>query len=181
MTTRWRVCLALAGGFLTATALVGCEAYPTVLVSPLPSSAPVFQSEDEALAAATATYEGYARSIDLLANDDEGAEEEILLFATREAAASDVETFEGIRASGQSLQGSTKPYNFLLAESDLVSGEVHLYVCLDIAEMRLIDENGVDVTPNTRGNHQPFEATLAISDGKLLVERNQAWGGTNFC
>lgn len=134
------VAIAVAGS------IVGCT--PQSAPSPSPStSASAFSSDDEAFAAAEATYRAYvdatnARRVDPTSLPDPN---DFLSGQALESSLATQEAFEekGIRLEGRTIIRSVSPINFLTQSATI-------HVCFDNSGTRLVDNAGMDVTPVDR-------------------------------
>ncbi len=168
--------------------LAGCTPTPpSVTPEPVPSSTPVFASDEDALAAATAAYAKYLVVSDLIARDGGTGVERMKPLVTsdqytKELAGFKVLTDEGIHAVGSSnfsgarLQSVREPANGIT--------EVTIYACSDATNVRVVDQNGEDVTPPNRPARSPFELAFVSSSENsvaLLLARSELWSGKDFC
>jgi hypothetical protein len=174
--------LALAGALLIC--LAGCAAAPSAV--PPSSSAhsaatPLFASDAEALAAATAAYAKYLEVSDQIARDGGANPERLKPYVSESylpAVVSGLNRFvvSGLHAAG----GSTfsKPH---LQSS---AGELGIYICNDVSNVKLLSSSGVDVTPPTRADVWPLVVRFEqpVGNGTMLVvSGSETWTGTNFC
>jgi hypothetical protein len=168
------------GAVLLVVALAGCSPdVPRMSPPPTPSVAPLFASDDEALAAAEEAYTAYLAMSDEISHDGGANPERIAPFVTEERLAIELRTFnlqleKGIRGSG-----STASKSLGLQRFD--DTEVIFYTCWDATGVRVLDANGVDVTPIDRDERLVLEVVMEAADGELLLESDEPWSGELSC
>jgi len=60
--------------------------------------------------------------------------------------------------------------------------EIVTYVCIDVSQVRVMDEAGTDVTPPDRQPVVPLEVEfVGDSSDSLLISRSEVWSGSSFC
>ena len=170
---------------LAAVVLCGCtQKDPVVIPEPEPSSAPIFESDEEALAAAEVAYGEYLKvSNEITADGGEGAERiERLLSADRDQATLgnfDEYVSRRIHTTGSSSFDSMDLQQ--LIDSGDGEATVALYLCLDVSEVRILDSNGNDVTP-ARQERLPLEIQYEATPGPTLkLLASDLWTGDDFC
>lgn len=166
---------------LTAT-LAGC-AEPTRLPPPEPSAAaPLFASDEEALAAATAAYEEYLAVVDAaLASPSEAPLLEVVasgeaLSEVQESVAEFVDegyVLEGLRVLG----GATLQQVFV--EDDETT--VVAYFCEDLTRVALVDSNGSLLTTEDRPDFTVFEVTVQLRPETSTVDIRRFWDNVESC
>lgn len=180
--------LATAGAVLIA--LSGCTTEPEPDPSPKPrpseSAAPIFASDDEALAAAVEAYEAYAAvSSEILAGGgkDPSRIDDVVspAYAPRLR-----EEFDAFSNAGVSSTGASTIDTVSLVSHEEADGIAHVsvYLCRDVSSVRLFDASGADRTPSEREDRVPSQAFLissADSAETLLVDGVERWSGENFC
>lgn len=170
--------------------LSGCvPGQPVVTPAPEPSSTPIFATDEDALAAATAAFAKYLKvSDDILA--DGGVEpERVLDVATSEWANVQYAGYEQARASGLRSIGSTSFDSVRLQQYDHSAADgaelVRIYVCVDVSKLDVVNSDGKSVVTNARPARTPFEvtfdATNALDRQVLKVASEDQWGGEDFC
>jgi hypothetical protein len=178
---------AVAGvGFLLISG-AGCSAEPTpVPTSAAPTAAPVFASDEEALAAATEAYADY-----LKAYDEYWAglvpKAEYLELSTGSVHEGEEESMaeweeKGWKAVGKTTFDSIK----LQSVSQAGSGEwrIRAYLCVDATEGDVVNADGVSVAQPDRPLRLPLEIEfLTPPDAPidLKISESKVWSGTNFC
>jgi hypothetical protein len=164
--------------------LAGCAGQPTPQpTSAQPTVAPVFDSDEEALAAATEAYANYLKLSNEIAHDGGNHAERISEVATGEAMETEIRSLEGMRSAGTVGVGDVGFDNFTLQSTDLSSGSVIAYVCLDVSGADVVDAAGTSVLPPDRVESLPLEIGFIFQTSlkRLLLERTQVWDGENFC
>ncbi|MDJ0334528.1 hypothetical protein QMG83_04760 [Salinibacterium sp. G-O1] len=178
---RARTSIALVA--LAVLLLSGCLPQPsTVTPTPEASSTPVFASDEEALAAATAAYAAYLAMSDQIAADGGVNPQRLEPFVTEEWLKRETGVFSILVSRGMSQTGSTSFRDATLQQYSNVS--VSIYVCADSSETRFHDSAGGDVTPANRQTLNSLEVTFEISefpDLELRLEGNEPWSGESFC
>lgn len=182
-TARRLAALLLAGA--TAAWLAACAPgtnEPTPSPSPVETDAPIFASDEEALAAAVAAYEKYLRVSEEIAQGTAVAER-ILSVSAEDYGAARVSELTAFTESGLRLEGS---YAFdttsLVERSSADSSElVRMYACQDVSGTRLINAEGADVTPADRDTRVPLVISVELGVNSGLIAGSELWSGQNFC
>lgn len=154
-----------------------------------PSSdvAPLFASDEEALAAATAAYEEYLAASNAVTSSADLAIEPILNLVTPDYLLDEREAlkeFESrdLRTRGDSaVVGATLQQRF---EGEDRATNVVMYVCVDVSAVRVLDSSGIDVTPADRPNTAALEVEMvsqAERPTELLVNRSTPWRDSSIC
>lgn len=167
--------------------LTGCVGAPAPTPSPAPEStpAPIFASDEEALAAAEAAYLAYSAVINAIAHDGNQGAERIREVVTDEYAVQIEKMFADLTQRGLEIEGDTKVDSIRLVESADVDGhaEVTMLLCSDVTKSRILDTTGTDVTPSQRPDRSALQAILVSSDDvpeKLVVDKEDPWSG-DYC
>ena len=158
-----------------ALGVTGCgptEAAP----SPTPTTTateqgPLFSTDEEALKAAEEVYRKYLEVV------DSGVE----LWHLREVATSEtIEREQAMRdelhALGRHLEGTTVLRSIELQRFD--GHELTSYNCLDLSGIRVRDELGTDVTPETRTDYVTLEVTFVTEGDRLLIAESTLWSSS---
>lgn len=158
----------LAGFGLLAVAgmlLAGCTPAP----EPTPTPTAAFASEEEAFAAAEETYRAYNDA----GNDRRQGKsipdpQDFLIGAALEG---DIDGLNQLQSHGLITTGITEVTSFSGLTSQLTTKqpEVTALVCLDVSGVRLLDDDGNDVTPVDRGTTVAQEVTFVGSAEALLI------------
>jgi len=178
----------LAAAFAAATALLlaGCTGDdPIVLPGPDPTTAPVFASDEDALAAAEVAYGEYLRASAEITKKDGDDPKSIAPFVTENYLPELLASFADLRSAKKHFVGEITFDHLELQQysDDLVGpATVAVYLCLDLTAARVNDSTGADVTPD-RPVHVPLEVTLETidRDPELLLASSESWTGEDFC
>lgn len=177
--------LALCSGLVLAT-LSACAAEP----GPTPTTskatdAPVFASDEEALAAAEKAYAAYLGVQNAVAHDggrDAGRYAEV---AIGDALASATEGADELSRMGYSTIGDiefAQPRLQSAEYSNEASIKLVLYMCNDVSNVSVIDEAGNPVASGDGPSVTPWQVVVSgASRDDLLVSDRTLWEGTNFC
>jgi Na+-transporting methylmalonyl-CoA/oxaloacetate decarboxylase gamma subunit len=172
---------------LGTLALTGCtpEPAPRASETTAPTDAPVFASDEEALAAATEAYAAYLRTSDeISAAGGVGAERMETLVST-DVLKSELEGFKGFADADARTVGATsfivhsmKSARYLRPEQTSIS----LYVCEDVTGLDVIDSMGISLVSASRQPVTPFEVLFQMDAGlQLILEDRSVWRGESFC
>jgi hypothetical protein len=153
-----------------------------------PTAAPLFASDEEALAAAEEAYRAYTSEVDSILIEGGKDGERLLKVATEEVAELQYEGFAsaletGLRSTGGTIFDSAVLQQY---ESNSPNGLsiVTIYVCIDISAVDIIDESGISVVNEGRKDRIPREVTFDSypqSPSGLIVSDVQVWTGDDFC
>ncbi len=178
--------LALVAAPLVVAALVlgGCTPDTRIpAAEPQPTAAPLFASDEEALAAATAAYEEYLAVLDELLQDPRPVGSEFDLLASGEAEATamqDVRDFldGSIRITAPRVVGSAT----LQSNTATANGaEVIAYFCEDVSDVVVLDANGRTLTTSDRPDFSLWEATVTFDGVGERVTRRDFWSNEEAC
>lgn len=176
-------------GALVMASLAGCAAspVPAPTASPTPdAAAPLFASDEEALAAAEAAYAAYQHMSNRIARDGGVDVDRLAPLVTAEFFPVAVAGFEDFRTEGWTGEGGIRFDSVKLQQLKQAEGRVtvKIYLCMDVQEAKLVNREGIDVTPTTRKDRTPLVVSLASMPGpqpQLLVESSKVWDGDDFC
>jgi hypothetical protein len=167
----------------------GCAEEPT----PQPTSnsptaaAPVFASDEEALAAATEAYANYLDVADAIVREGGANASRITPYVSERLAASELESFASLRERNLRGVGESSYSNFTLQQTSLGgtgTNVVSAYVCSDLSGTDVIDENGQSVVSPGRKAKTPYEVTFDVSPDDpqaLVVASITIWNGGDVC
>jgi hypothetical protein len=156
------VVLALAAGAVT-----GCGS-PTP--SPTPSATPAFATEEEAFAAAEATYRAYVEALNAVDLSDPATFEPVYAWTTGDANAGARESFSQMHADGWTVGGQSTVALFQLHDyaEDIVAD-----VCLDVSLVTVVDASTTSMVDPERSNVQAmrvrFHDTSASTTGLVIA------------
>lgn len=152
---------------VAVVALASCAPGP----APTPTPSAPFATEDEAFAAAEATYRAY---VDALNQRRESRESEVdpQSFLVGDALNGDLETERQLADANVTLIGPSVATS--IAPRSLSEGmqRAELAVCLDSSQVRVVDIAGTDVTPIDRPNKLALSIGLVLSSGSYLITKS---------
>ncbi|HVL62515.1 MAG TPA: hypothetical protein VM430_14075 [Microbacterium sp.] len=183
-----RVAAMLGSAGVLAVALSGCAGAPAPTPTPTvsASAAPIFASDEEALAAAEAAYRTYGATSAAIAADGGIGPERIDPTVTSEYAHDLHAEFTALVDAQLRTTGQARIDSISIAEWAAVgsSVQVTIYLCRDVTDVRIIDSGGVDVTPADRDNRIPTQVFLVSASEdptSLIVDGVDRWSGEDFC
>lgn len=188
-TPRRIVALLLAGAAVAALAAcapaapAATDAPPD---SPEATRAPIFASDEEALAAAVAAFDVYSSASSIVGQEGGQGIERLQSTVAPELYNQLADEFAALGEAGLHIEGEPLIYRGSLAErsESPSSAAVSAYFCRDVSPTRVLDSKGGDVTPTTR---EAVQALLAhfVSKGDspetLIVESMERWPDASFC
>lgn len=181
------VVVAILACTLVLAALSGCT--PTPAPTPIPSSttaAPVFESDEEALAAATEAYAAYLKASDASGGAGTDSRSTFLALTVGEAHKDDLEAEKLFDDRGWKKVGTTT-FDTMQIQSSSFSGgqwEVRTYLCLDVSATDVLDQAGASVVKADRPKRLPLEVAFTNKDDTsktLLVSESKVWSGSDYC
>jgi hypothetical protein len=183
----WRAACALAV-VVAALTVSGCDTDdPTDPPTPRPTSTPLFDSDEEALAAAEEAYGRYQAVEDLIFSEGGVGAERIEEVAVREALQAARDGFAEVALNGEKGIGHTKYDSFELQQmstsTESEEDVVVVYVCLDFSESDVVDRNNVSIVNPNRLVRQTFELSFDSIDSarELVLASREPWGGADKC
>ncbi len=171
-----------------ALALTGCaDSAPPVIPTAQPSTAPVFATSADALAAAKKSFITYLAVSSEISNDGGMEAQRIAPAVSKKWLPSELASYAKFVKSGQRFTGAMTFQQFRLQSWDVDSdelAEVVAYVCVDVSHTHLLNRAGADITPSSRQDVYPivanFESAARMSPN-LLFSGSTPWSGTNYC
>ena len=182
-----RALTTVAGVAIGALLLSGClPQQPTATPPPEATAAPIFASDEEALAAATAAYAAYLAMSDQIAAEGGANPERLKPFVTADQLASASISFSVYQEKGLRAQGISTFDAVSVVQVDQAPNfaNVDIYLCLDVSKVRAIDKTGSVVTSDDRPDRLPLEIGFEVDDSvppELKLARSEPWSGFNFC
>ncbi|MEZ5111325.1 MAG: hypothetical protein R2732_07505 [Microbacteriaceae bacterium] len=176
---RWL--LVTASLALAAVATSGCAASAP---PEQPAPAPLFASDEEAFAAAEATYRAYedaSNAIDLAAP---GTFEAAVDFTVGEFNALEREGFSRLHSEGITKLGETRVVYVKPQQLAKDHSTIELAVCSDVSALDLIDAKGASTVNPARMDVQPFTVFLERSSSSptgWLINGVSAHSGVPGC
>lgn len=176
---RSRLASALAAVLVTGALIVGCT--PTPEPTPTPTG---FATDEEAFAAAEATYRAYVDALNRVDLSDPETFGDVYAWTTGEANTNDRKTFSQMHAdsltvSGESVVAVIQP----LGEFEPDAEALQLGVCLDVSTINLVNTQGESVVSPDRGDQQSMLITLVPSDTptRLIISQFDGRDGEPKC
>ena len=170
---------------LAVGTLSGCTSAPVPAPSntSAPETPPVFASNEDALAAATAFYVAYQGMANTISRDGGTDPQRITPFVTSEMLPGEIASFERLSEKGVHLVGDLAFDSMTIQSADLSRGSLVVYMCLDVSATDIVDSAGISIIPPDRVSRHPLQVALTGDSMKnrLLLERSELWTGTNFC
>jgi len=169
---------------LLVLALVGCA--PTTVLPPAgaPSDeAPLFASDEEALAAATAAYEEFLAALDAKLQDPPSPAISLDEFAEKQALDEAIQSVEQFEVEGFQI---TAPRTVTSARLQMVirvegATEVVFYACESVAGVDLLDDAGESLVAPERPDLSAWESSVVFRPGQTLVNSRTQWTGGDVC
>jgi hypothetical protein len=174
---------------LALPALAGCESAPAPAPATTTSTgAPVFASDEEALAAATEAYAAYLSMSDRILIDGGNDPDRIRKFVSNDLAQVELEGYADVRSKGYHSTGGSGVSNIALQSVNESArdgvGIVSVYLCSDVSAVDVVDGTGMSVVSPTRPDKTPFEVTFDLvtrDPVRLIVASSDVWNGGNVC
>ncbi|MBR23037.1 MAG: hypothetical protein CMF57_11460 [Leifsonia sp.] len=169
---------------LLVLALVGCT--PTTVIPPAgpPSEeAPLFASDEEALAAATEAYEEFLAALDAKLQNPPSPEVVLNGFAESQALDEAVQSVEQFEAEGLRITAPREVTSVQLQMVVRVDGatEVVFYACEDVAGVDLLNAEGESLVTSDRPDLSAWESSAVFRPGGALVNSRTLWTGGGVC
>lgn len=141
--------------WLGLTACTPGEATPT----PTPTG---FTSEEEAFAAAEATYRAYVDALNRVDLSDPATFEDVYAWTTGDALDGEKRSLTEMRAEGWTVSGGTRVMHIEadVAQSFVARGTVVLRACSDVSAVSVVDAGGNSVVSPDRPAIQAVEIEL---------------------
>ncbi|TFD45662.1 hypothetical protein E3T55_18565 [Cryobacterium frigoriphilum] len=180
--------LVLIGAALAG--VTGCAASAEPPPQPTPTRtviSPLFASNEEALAAATAAYAAYLETSDLILSEGGAEPERIRLVASRTFADIEISGYDKVRAQGLHTIGTSGFDSVTMQQVDEKArdgvGIVVAYLCLDVSQTDVLYANGASAVSAARPDRIPFEVTFdrSSSANSLIVAKQTVWSRGGVC
>lgn len=180
----WMFTRLSATALAAALLLSGCvQADPVVTADPKPSATPLFASEADALAAATAAYAAYVKVSDEIFMDGGSHPERLKNVAIGEQLRADLNGFAKASSAGVHSTGGTTFESIRLQDYDSSATKgravVAVYLCEDVSKVDVMDAQGSSVVSDTRPNRVKYEVQFDDARGEsspLRVSHKEPWG-----
>jgi outer membrane murein-binding lipoprotein Lpp len=175
-----RAALTIASVALVSLLLSGCvPPQPVETPSPEASVTPIFATDEEALAAATAAYAAYVKLADQIFVEGGKDPERLDSVATGGFLKASVEGFRDVQEKGWVSTGGTV-FRGATLQSYSATGPtevVTIYICEDISVVDVFDSSNVSIVSPDRPDSTTFQATFDL-DGEgpgLLLSSREVW------
>ncbi len=176
---------ALGLTLMAAAALAACSPEdPVVPPDPLPSSTPVFASEEEALAAAEALYGRYQKAADQVGAAGWKEPSVLTELVRGQVMTDELSSAQSFSELGYTQVGTTSYDSFTLQQvRDQGPGTVFItaYLCVDVSAVDVLDRDGHSIVSPSRPDRQALEIDIDDVDDVLKISRSEAWSGQSFC
>jgi hypothetical protein len=153
----------------------------------VPSSTPLFASDEEALAAAKEAYAAYQTAEDQILAEGGVDGDRIRPFAVRDALKAATDGFARYQQENYRSVGITAFEILGLQARSLDGGDeqdvVTAYLCLDFSNSDVLDANGHSVVRADRPLRQQFEIAFDkdVESGGLVLSSRDPWAGHDSC
>jgi hypothetical protein len=188
MRTRKKV-IEIVAASLGVLALAGCvQPPPRVIPTSEPSTAPVFASDAEALAAAKTAYVAYLAVSDEILIDGGTNSDRLLKVATAAELKKQMPGFDAAIANHWRSTGGTQLDTIELQKFDSIAlrgkSIVTVYACIDVTKVDVFDTSGASVVSPTRPTVSTFQTTFDLASrnpARLVVADEEPWQGAGIC
>lgn len=162
---------------LCAALLVGCtpEAAPTP--SPSSSTEPVFASDEEALAAAEATYREFLAAVDEISHDGGLAPERVERFLSADLFDNESTGYQRLR---DNAWVGTGRISFSMTIREFSDEFIDVYVCEDYSATDVLNREGQSVIRADGPTLWPFEVRFDVQDELRIIKRDD-WLAGGVC
>ncbi|UUE19225.1 hypothetical protein [Microbacterium sp. J1-1] len=146
--------------------LTGCAPDPV----PTPTPTAAFASEEEAFAAAEATYRAYNDALNSVDLSDPATFDAAFALSSGNFNASDRRTLSKLHADGDSMVGSVTVSKFVGVNSAPPFREVVAYACVDVSASDVLNSSGASVVDPARPDMNSLRVTFILSGDQLLID-----------
>jgi hypothetical protein len=169
---------------LLIATLIAC-AEPTRLPPPEEPAAraPLFASDEEALAAATEAYEEYLAVVDAALQNPDGVEADFAEVATGRALEEVLQSLSTFADRGLRFDGERELTRIALQQviSSGDTTDVFIYVCESVANVDVLDSDSRSVVQPDRPDLTAFEVALVSRAEGLITTERALWTDQQFC
>lgn len=130
----------IAAAILALLGLTACSPAPQPTSSPAPT--PLFASEDEAFAAAEATYREYNDALNQVDPADPKTFEKVFEKTTGDFEDVDRKNLSVMHAEEVVITGANVVVGFRPLDTTPAFDEIHACVCIDVSSVQILDKNG---------------------------------------
>ncbi|TDN93151.1 hypothetical protein [Microbacterium sp. BK668] len=156
---KFRLVTSVAAFALAVAVATGCSPQPA------PEPTPAFTSEEEAFAAAEATYRAYVDALNQVDLSDPETFEPVYAWTTGEANAGERRSLSRMHADGWVVSGETKITAITQKEYNPDPPEVALAVCTDVSGVDVRDASGASQVGADRPAIQSAVVALDRAEG----------------
>ena len=170
-----------------AITLTGCTTptHKAIAKTRHTEAAPLFATEEEALAAAEEVYTRYVAVSEAITSEGGTNPERIAPFVSEQWLEHEIEAFKSFASSGRHQVGRSRLYDARLqqyVDSGDGRASISMYTCVDFSNVRFFDSNGIDATPTNR----PDVITMVVefeaeSKAELRISSSEPWTGSSSC
>lgn len=163
---------------VTGALLAGCTPEPST-----PTPTPTFTSDDDAFAAAEATYRAYVDALNQVDLSDPATFEPVYAWTTGELNASDRQGLSSYHADGTSVTGSSR-VNLVEPVHQSPIDNPRVAVCLDVSSVEVVDSDGRSLVSEDRVDVQSLVVEFVVtssSETGLLVQSIGPRSGAPSC
>ncbi|WP_457098280.1 hypothetical protein [Microbacterium sp. P5_E9] len=153
-----RVLAAAAVLACVITTATGCFAQPD------PEPTPLFSSEEEAFAAAEATYRAYVDALNQVDLSDPETFEEVYAWTTGDFNADERKSFSQLHADMWSVSGTSEVVRVEKLDATTGFATVDLGSCLDVSTVALVDGDGVSKVDPSRPDVQATRVSVVEAE-----------------
>ena len=167
----------VAPAMLAALLLSGCvPSDPTPTPPPTPDATPVFESEEEALAAAEEAYGNYLAVATRIIHDGGADPDRLRPYVAQDIFERDRASFEQFASNGWHGTGDIV-YSLTLQQYD--DRSVVVYACEDLSATDVLDSSGISVVPADRRTTFSYEVAIDAASGR--IDSKEVWDGEGVC
>lgn len=159
---------------VAAASLAACGPAPV----PTPTPTAAFASEEEAFAAAEATYRAYTDALNAVDPADPETFEATYAYSSGTFQEADRENFSTMHAEKYTIEGDAVVAKFVGEQAADPFDIVVATVCVDVSAVRVLDSDGNSVVNPNRPDIYEIRATFERNDGRLLVDEVERIEGT---
>lgn len=152
-----------------ASVLCGCAPAP----EPTPTPSPAFASEEEAFAAAEATYREFTRRLNEVDTSDPTTFEPLYELSTGDFEEADRKAYSAMHADEIKIEGETRVLSFTGTEADAPYESVTAVVCLDVSAVKVTDPNGISQVAPTRPDVYALRIDFVVERGAYAISSAQ--------
>lgn len=170
------------GAAVALAALIAVAPLAACAPDPAPTPTPTgFASEEEAFAAAEATFDSYVKASNAIDVADPSTFEPLFALSIGDQNAFDRERLSRYHADGYSMVGATRIVGVEGEEWDGSDARIQLLACVDVSSVDVLDDAGVSVVSEERPDVQSLTVELTSTAGGVLVQSVTGSPDTESC